>query len=361
VGELAGLFEAMHGAPESFRTLRATLRHWSHEERARRARQRFNDEQAKRQSGGGTVSSIAFAYAGGGELPETLEWRSQLMIERPDRLRFEVEGEHAQLRIRNGERMWQELGEYGPIEQEVSIDELVDEQPELFAPLALVPAYDLELTGETSVAGRACRSLRGIPRESGPPHVGIGALGADEIELAVDDERGVVLRFVARFEGEPYQLVEVEQIAFDEQLDPALFVYEPPPGVRIRRPEELHSGFVHGLTLEEAVERVSFPLFAPSSVPEGTHLIVNYMPARERPELEEQVSLHYVGGDPARSFMLVERGANGSETAFPSAHVRVVREGTTIDLTSQELDEQELRAIAGALVPARREPPRLAP
>ena len=60
--------------------------------------------------------------------------------------------------------------------------------------------------------------------------------GADDYELLVDAERGMLLRSAARTKGEEFQVTEVLEIAFDEELSEDLFVAddvfqaEPPPG-----------------------------------------------------------------------------------------------------------------------------------
>lgn len=58
---------------------------------------------------------------------------------------------------------------------------------------------------------------------------GIGS-GADEYELIVDAERGVLLRAEARLKGKPFRVLEVSSVAFDEVLADDIFRLEPPPG-----------------------------------------------------------------------------------------------------------------------------------
>jgi hypothetical protein len=65
-------------------------------------------------------------------------------------------------------------------------------------------------------------------------------LGADEIELAVDADRGILLRAEARFAGKPFRLLEVREARFDEELPPAPFVFEPPPGEIVRSVEDVY-------------------------------------------------------------------------------------------------------------------------
>ncbi len=52
----------------------------------------------------------------------------------------------------------------------------------------------------------------------------------DEIQLSVDEERGVILRTQAWFGGSLYRLVAMTDVAFDEQFDDETFAIQPHPG-----------------------------------------------------------------------------------------------------------------------------------
>ncbi|MBA2617465.1 MAG: hypothetical protein H0U91_04765 [Rubrobacter sp.] len=47
--------------------------------------------------------------------------------------------------------------------------------------------------------------------------------GADEYEVVVDAERGVLLRCASRLRGADFDALEVEEIHFDEQLGAEVF------------------------------------------------------------------------------------------------------------------------------------------
>ena len=78
----------------------------------------------------------------------------------------------------------------------------------------------LDLEAEHSVlwAGREAVRLRGVPAKEweGPPEP--LWWGADEYEVIVDAERGVLLRTASRLAGEDFDALEVEEIHFDEQF-----------------------------------------------------------------------------------------------------------------------------------------------
>lgn len=53
-------------------------------------------------------------------------------------------------------------------------------------------------------------------------------------ELAVDAERGVILRATSFIDGQEFFVHEVLEIAFDEDFPDDTFVFTPPPGERSR-------------------------------------------------------------------------------------------------------------------------------
>jgi hypothetical protein len=79
------------------------------------------------------------------------------------------------------------------------------------------------------------------------------------LTLAVDRERGVILRFEAGAGGEPIRRLEVEEIAFDEPLSDDLFAQ---PAGEVR---SAHEAFpVRYVTLEQAARDASFELLSPA-------------------------------------------------------------------------------------------------
>ena len=53
-------------------------------------------------------------------------------------------------------------------------------------------------------------------------------LGADEYEVVVDAERGVLLRCASRLGGEDFDALEVEEIHFDEHFPEGTFASRDP-------------------------------------------------------------------------------------------------------------------------------------
>ena len=304
MGELAGLFELMQGAPESFRTLRARLRRWSDHAVRDRALERYS-EQLERRQGGGSIHMILSGGDGQEEKrPAVSEELTRLWLEPPDRVRVEVDGEYPRTRVRNGNKAWVRMGEWGTLEQEVEGAEgEIGEQRALLNSLALASGLAFELLGQAVVAGREGTRVRATPRDSGEPvGFGLGAAGADEFELVVDGERGIVLRSEARLVGEPFEIVEFGEIVFDQPLDGSLFVYTPEAGETVRSVEEMTLDLQYDLTLEQAAARASFPLFVPAEVGPTMSMDVHYMAGRERPPISENVTVFYHDPEGVREF-----------------------------------------------------------
>jgi len=71
--------------------------------------------------------------------------------------------------------------------------------------------------------GSECRRGRGLH--------GLVIGEADEIVLAIDRERGVLLRAESRFRGSAHRVLEVTDVAFDEEFPPSTFEIRPLPGL----------------------------------------------------------------------------------------------------------------------------------
>jgi len=91
----------------------------------------------------------------------------------------------------------------------------------LWEPNIMVPLLWLEPVRELQVARRTCVVARGMPRPTSTDYFIVE--GAHQFELAVDVERGVVLRFRRLYDGAVGIEDEVLQIDFDVDLADALF------------------------------------------------------------------------------------------------------------------------------------------
>jgi hypothetical protein len=64
----------------------------------------------------------------------------------------------------------------------------------------------------------------------GPGVHGLVIGDPDQLQLSVDEERGVILRTQAWIEDRLYRMVEMTEVAFDERLSSDTFAIEPLPG-----------------------------------------------------------------------------------------------------------------------------------
>lgn len=82
---------------------------------------------------------------------------------------------------------------------------------------------DLRVEGRALRAGREAVRLVGVPIEEweGPPEP--LWWGADEYEVLVDAERGILLRCASRLGGKDFDALEVEEVLFDERFGREVF------------------------------------------------------------------------------------------------------------------------------------------
>lgn len=87
---------------------------------------------------------------------------------------------------------------------------------------------DLKVEGVTQKAGRDAIRLVGVPVEEWEHDPEPLWWGADEYEVLVDTERGVLLRCASRMGGEDFDALEVEEIHFDERFPKDIFTTPEP-------------------------------------------------------------------------------------------------------------------------------------
>jgi hypothetical protein len=204
-----------------------------------------------------------------------------------------------------------------------------------------------------------------------------GASGADALELVVDRERGVVLRMTAYLDGQELSVSELEEVVFDEVFPAETFVFVAPPGEEIRPPDVPSQ---RAYSLEEAAALAGFHVFEIPELPEGQwRLHVHYSPPRERPPIPANVALMYHRADGRGSLIVSQHKTGEGGFGWPGIHpdgppleevehegvrytacradpeqgsgsaVTFERDGTAIQLQSQELDVEVLLDLAASL------------
>jgi len=216
-----------------------------------------------------------------------------------DRARVETDGPHdGRLMIRAGRLWWSYTPQSGSISNE--------SQPEVgggnggdfdwvLEPSALLPDFDFRPTGRIEIARRPAVTAVATPRLENPrrrPGLHLGH-GADDVLLAVDAERGVVLRAESRISGEPFSLFEIEEVAFDQDLPDERFRFVSPDGSQVHSSRDTFSR-PEPMSVEEAAQRASFTVLVPTRLPQGWTLHANYTPPCSRPARPESVTVHAV-------------------------------------------------------------------
>ena len=388
MGELGDLLELVHDAHRRFRTLRGTLRSWHHH---RRSHEAFIREHRER---GGTLFALAQDESGASP-PETSESWVRFWLELPDRVRAETDnpganGRSQSLVVIDGDTWWSFDPHMGAVTNGgdpnhghgLPFDSLFLE------PAQLLGNAELELLGETAVAGRRGFAVNARPRirSSLFPEQGFVHL-SPETNLVIDAERGVLLRIRRMVDGEAHAVDEFTEIAYDEQFPAGTFRFVPPPGEALRTTAEAFGGPTAQRPLHEVATAASFTVFAARVVPPDWTLLCRYSARNERADWPESVHLFYAAEDGSVQINVNETlaAAETDSTAPDGAAWREIersgtkyhvwepeqddwpmprqvvfeREGTRIQITTAQLEEEALLAFAERFERAPIEPPAL--
>ena len=382
MSDLGELLVLLHGARRRVATVRAIVRNWRHQQRMREAMQRT--ERA------GSVTLFGPAVGPEGVAVENV---LRVWLAPPDRAREEREGADGEgFDVRRGSSWWRYDCDNGAMAGEDERGGGGDIGGELWwlldaAPLIGLLDFDTITAGRQ--AGRSTLRVRAVPREPAAgddmPLLRLGAGGADELWLDVDEQRGALLRVEGRLAGEPFNIWEVTEIAFDETFADDVFEFTPPPGEPIRSFKD-EFGLERDLTIEQAVARASFTVWIPSRVPAGWVTAIAFAAASDRPRMAPQVHLHCRAQDGTHAVNIaespaghpgehsdyeharpgpwrqIERDGRSMEIREPAeswqpAQVRLELDGTRIHIHSGDLTADWLADLAAGLVPAPPEPP----
>jgi len=264
MARLGDALEAAHGARERLPALQAVVRHWHHRDRTERAWRRYSE---------GKPDVAAIRSIADGPVPETSQWQAQIWV-RGDSSRVEqellVDG-RPQRRIaviHDGRRSFYHPG-HGAFEVKFDPEMVGFEYEHMLDPPILLAHLALELTEQVPWEGRAAYRLRGrLRRGASPVLTGLTPL-ADEYELLVDAELGVLLRVGSRFEGEEFAALELRALRADIDPPPAIFVLELPAGETIQRippPAVARPSSRNWFTVEEVAAVAPFKLLVPAGI-----------------------------------------------------------------------------------------------
>ncbi|MFL5896365.1 MAG: hypothetical protein ACJ76Z_14790 [Thermoleophilaceae bacterium] len=378
MGELGDLLELLHRSGR-FNTVRAEFRIWSHHERAMEAFRADAEE-----------SSVTMypPVESGEARPSELVRTAKLWIERPDKARIEQDvGDDDHIAVKSGDAWWlwsPTMG--GQTNQGANHDismSVGDEFLPLLEPAPSVGLLEWEPLGDGERIGRPVARARARPRERASRrdlHWELHSFGtgADEYLIDVDHATGALLRIEARRSGEPFEITEVAEVAFDEDLPAETFVLDLPEGETMEPVEAV--GSRDHMPLAEVLDEVDFTVLVPDRVPPDWRLDVHYMPARKRPPSHARVTLWYRSEDGTGALTIGQSRAGDDDDEYadmlhhegweqlerdgvrfnfrkrspnwPQPQLQFERDGTSIFMNSDQLSNDDLVALALSMRPA---------
>ena len=378
MSDLAELLELMHTSVRRWHTIRASGWEWRHPARSRLAWERLIPPDRSR--------SVAFVGRSRGQPePEVVRESWRLWLARPDKVRTEFAVENNTVTaVIVGDAWWS-----WSASREVTTNQGDPHHSHgrgpgdgLIDPSSILPAVELVLTGSANFIGRSVLKVLATPtpiddndEESSDWRLATHYLGggADEYALVVDAERGVLLRSEARIGDKPFRIIEMETVAFDEEIGEDVFS---PPTDSVIEP----AWVPRAVSLDQLPREVPFTVFVPEHPPFGVEE-VDIHPPDHRYGIPEQIHIAFASnffGEDDRQFWLVESAEplperdavewrEGNAVRFgedldidpPLRIVQLERLGTHIEVRSYYLEMEELLDLARSLVPLREEPPSL--
>jgi hypothetical protein len=222
--DLAEVLQLLHESGRRWQTLRAEGEEWVDEQRAAEAFRRWKPD--------GRVISMR-----GTPEPDDRDATWRAWLRQPAQSRIEFGGPHRSryLVVTDGDRVCTShpRGGYTIRDSRPGRPDMSLGPPGvLLRPFGLPATFDLEVAGRRTFLGHAAISVRGRPRATVDWAAMSSTMGADEVEFAVDAERGVLLWLESRFAGVPFRRSSMTAVAFDEDLDHALFAFPDGPDHR---------------------------------------------------------------------------------------------------------------------------------
>lgn len=222
--ELQDLLGLMQGARERWRTVRATLRDWEDVALTEGARYR------------GVAQDPPGSALRSGTGPRFVAAVRRVWARKPYRWRLEFESADG-TNLFVGDLAWPEPRDAPRKRQTTPRDALALEALDAtvaytFDPWSVVSDLEMRVLGRVEHAGREAVRVVAVAQERQSSRL---ESFADDHELLVDAERGVLLRTASRLDGEEFKVTEVVAVAFDEDLPEEvfvaedIFVAEPPP------------------------------------------------------------------------------------------------------------------------------------
>ena len=222
MSDLGDVLELLHTSAERWDSLRLQGHEWRHIATLNRA---FEHEMG--QTGGGPISSIQFRTNDVEADESNEEWR--LWVAKPNKTRTQFQvGSETVTAVFAGNNWWSwTTSGYRTNNGDVNTSHGLGPAEGLFNPATHVGWLQLRVDDRATFLSRPAYLVSAIPRVADrhgfnpAPHM-LG-LGADSYKLVVDAELGILLRCQAEFEGAAFRVIEVDELAANEQLGESLF------------------------------------------------------------------------------------------------------------------------------------------
>jgi hypothetical protein len=385
--ELGALLELLHRGGVPFTTVRATYRIWRHDRCASAA---FRADIEERKSRGASISLVlTFTRQSGAPPPD--EHEEMLRVWRDgDRVREEREGGRraGAYGVRSGDVWWSWDPAMGAVSNQDDPNVgggIGEEISVMLDPTPLLGVMKFAAVGHSTIAGRATLRADATARPSDPRH-GLPSFalhrlgtGADHYTLEIDLERAVLLEAVAIRDGKPCHRITTVEVVFDDPIPDERFHFEPPAGEEI---QPSRGRLPQRLSVPEAQQRAPFTVLIPDRLPANWRVHCYFIEASARPPQPAHVSLLYSSNDGHESVSLSQSSATDSPSDYerltsgdawhdvehdgtvvrvtkpgalgPQAQAHLERDGTSVLLTSQTLNSDQLAKLAAGL---KRAPP----
>ena len=371
MSELGDVLELMRTSEQRWRSIRAEGREWRHQALHLEA---FMRMVKRRRSGSVSVFGGSSEEA---EEPEETESTWRLWMGGRHKVRAEFAVGHGEIvtAVVDGPTWWSWSPSTGALTNEGSENAETGLGPgtALVHPALILPAIDLDILGRTTKLDRSVYEVMATSSEddeegenSGLLH-GIGS-GAEEYALLVDGERGVLLRSEARLHGRPFLILEMDEVAFDEELPAETFTVALPSGEEFEAVPRSRS-----LLLEELPAAVGFTVLVPERAPDNADVDVMIEPALPRYGVPEHANItyHTFNRDAAPTSLALRESAapiplpestewrdvggivvaEDRHTDPPTIRVRLEMQGTHVELSSRDLSAGQLLDMGRSLVP----------
>ncbi|MGH2711752.1 MAG: hypothetical protein ACRDH9_11175 [Actinomycetota bacterium] len=368
MSELGPVLELIHTSPNRWRNLRAAGTEWVHTARNQKAWMRAISP--------GTAV-MHFGDAGGEPPPEETSETWKVLIAKPDRARVQFGvGDEMVTALFVADTWWSWSPSRGGMTNRGDPNSGHGMGPgeSLIDASHILPGVELEVVGRSTFIGRPVVEMVARPseideedeeaRQLRDAASGLGS-GGDEYRLLIDAEHGVLLRSEARFDSEPFRILEMTEVAFDEVFPEDTF--KPPtekPADPVASPRSMR--------LADLAEAVPFVLLVPERPPFGPPT-ATLEPADPLTGDPLRARITYLSPEPGNEIRLIELVESGDplperpeiewtggrtlglgkdHRAHPTQSVvRLDKEGTHVELRSLSIDDAELRELALSLVP----------